>query len=84
MIYFTLISDAFFSLSLFHCSLHQPHFMYTSGGAVVKKPSANAEDEGSIPRMGRSSREGNGNPLQCSCLQNSMQRGTWKATVHRS
>jgi len=34
---------------------------------------------GLIPGSGRSPREGNGNPLQCSCLENSMERGAWKA-----
>ena len=39
-------------------------------------------DRGSVPRSGRSSGEGNGNPLQYSCLDNPMDRGAWKATVH--
>ena len=50
------------------------------GGSVVKNPLANAGDAGSIPGSGRSSR-GNGNPLQDSCLENSMDRGAWCATV---
>ena len=53
---------------------------------VVKNPSASAEDvtdESSIPESGRSPRGGHGNPLQYSCLKNSMDRGTWWATVHR-
>ena len=53
------------------------------GGSVVKNPPANAGDVGSIPGSGRSSR-GNGNPLQYSCLENSMDRGAWCATVHGS
>ena len=52
------------------------------GGSAVKKPSANAGDEGSIPRSGRSPGEGNGNPLQYSCLGNPMDRGAWWAIVH--
>ena len=40
-------------------------------------------DEGSIPGLGRSPGEGNGNPLQYSCLENSMKRGAWQATVRR-
>ena len=44
---------------------------------------ANAGDVSSIPRLGRSPGEGNGNPLQYSCLGNSMDRGTRKATVHK-
>ena len=54
-------------------------------GAVVKNPSANAGDSGdtgSIPQSGRSPEGGNGNPLQDSCLENSMDRGVWWATVH--
>ena len=39
-------------------------------------------DTGSIPGSGRSPGEGNGNPLQYSCLENSMGRGAWQATVH--
>ena len=37
---------------------------------------------GSVPGSGRSPEEGNGNPLQYSCLENSMDRGAWQATVH--
>ena len=39
-------------------------------------------DQGSIPGLGRSSGEGRGNPLQYSCLENSMDREAWRATVH--
>ena len=52
------------------------------GGSVVKNLTANAGDLGSIPGSGRSPGEGNGNPLQYSCLENSMDRGAWWATVH--
>ena len=55
------------------------------GGSVVKNPPAsagNAEDSGSIPGSGRSLGEGNGNPLQYSCLENPMDRGVWQAIVH--
>ena len=45
------------------------------GGVVVKNPPANAGDSDLIPGLGRSSGEGNGNPLQYSCLGNSMDRG---------
>ena len=51
-------------------------------GSVVKNLPANAGGSGSIPDLGRSPREGNGNPLQCSCLENPMDRGVWQATVH--
>ena len=43
---------------------------------------ANAGDSGLIPGSGRSLGEGYGNPLQYSCLENSMERGAWQATVH--
>ena len=55
------------------------------GGLAVKNPPAragDARDMGSIPQWGRSPREGNGNPLQYSCLENYMDRGAWQATVH--
>ena len=51
-----------------------------SGGSMVKNLPANVEDVGLIPGSGRSPREGNGNPLHYSCLENSMDRGTWQAT----
>ena len=47
-----------------------------------KEPTCQAEGAGSIPRSGGSPGEGNGNPLQYSCLENSMDGGTWWATVH--
>ena len=47
-----------------------------------KESACNAGDPGSIPASGRSPGEGNGNPLQYSCLENSMDRGAWWATVH--
>ena len=53
---------------------------------MVKNPTTNAGDAGdvgSIPGLGRSLRGGNGNLLQYSCLQNSMDRGAWRATFHR-
>ena len=52
------------------------------GGAVVKNSPAGAGDEGSVPGCGISTREGNGNPLQYSCLGNPINRGAWQATVH--
>ena len=51
-------------------------------GLVVKNLSANAEDVGPIPGSGKSPGEGNGNPLRYSCLENSMEREAWQATVH--
>ena len=40
-------------------------------------------DAGSIPGLGRYPGGGNGNPFQCSCLENALDRGAWRATVHR-
>ena len=50
--------------------------------SVSKESACNAEDLCLIPRLGRSPGEGNSNPLQYSCLENSMDRGAWQATVH--
>ena len=50
--------------------------------SVVKNPPVKTEDMDLIPESGRSLREGNGNPLQYSCLENPMDRGAWRATVH--
>ena len=52
------------------------------GGSDSKASAHNAGDTGSIPGSGRSSGEGNGNPLQYSCLENSMDGGAWCATDH--
>ena len=49
---------------------------------MVKNPTANGGDLGSVPGLGRSSGEGNGNPLQCSCLGNPMNRGAWQTSIH--
>ena len=49
---------------------------------LVKSPSANARDMGLILGSGRSSGGGNDNPLQYSCLENSMDREAWQATVN--
>ena len=51
-------------------------------GSVVKHPPANTGDAGSIPGLGRPPEGGHGNPLQCSYLENPMDRGAWWATVH--
>ena len=52
------------------------------GGTVVKNLLANSGDMDSIPELGRSLGEGNGNPLRYSCLENPMDRGAWGSTVH--
>ena len=49
---------------------------------MVKDPTVSAGNLGSTPGSGRSPGEGNVNPLQYCCLENSMDRGAWRATVH--
>ena len=52
------------------------------GGSEVNASACDVGDLGSIPGLGRSPGEGNGNPLQYSCLENPMDGGAWWATVH--
>ena len=52
------------------------------GGSMVKNPPANAGDTSLISGLGSSPGGGNGNPLQYSCLENSVDRGAWRATAH--
>ena len=52
------------------------------GGSEVKVSAWNAGEQSLIPGLGRSPGEGNGNPLQYSCLENAMERGAWYAIVH--
>ena len=61
-------------------------YMGFSGGSVVKNPPANAgdtRDVGAIPGFGRSPGEGNDSLLHYSCLENPVDKGSWRATVHR-
>ena len=58
------------------------HDQAIPGGSDGKASAYNAGDPGSIPGLGRSSGEGNGTPLQYSCLENPMGRGAWWATVY--
>ena len=53
-----------------------------SGGSDGKESACSVRDLGSIPGSGRSPGEEHGNALQYSCLENPMDRGAWKATVH--
>ena len=62
--------------------LHRKQWDFPSG-SDGKESICNAGDLGSIPELGRSPREGHGNPLQYSCLEHPMDRRTWRATVHR-
>ena len=58
------------------------NIMTSQVALVVQNLPANAGDTGSIPGLERSLGIGNGNPLRYSCLENSVDRGTWRVTVH--
>ena len=62
--------------------LNKHFYQRQYAGSDGKESVCNAGDLASIPGLGRSTGEGNGNPLQYSCLENSMDRGAWRATVH--
>ena len=66
-----------FLVNFLYCGLGFP------GGSEVKASACNAGDLGSIPGSGSSPGEGNGNPLQYSCLENPKDGGAWWAPVHR-
>ena len=75
-----MFNPKFVSITLFISNLIVMSF---PGGSDGKKKSAsNVGDPGSICGLGRSPGEGNGNPLQNSSLENSKDRGAWRATVH--
>ena len=66
-------------------SIYLPLVVLTAGfhgGLDGKESVCNVEDMGSIPWLGRPPGEGDGYPLQVSCLENSIDRGAWQATVH--
>ena len=86
------LSYSSFRVVLFECVVLYP-FLCTfshmiriqkgsSGGSDNKESTCNVGDLGSTPGLGRSSGEGNHNPLQYSCLENSMDKRSWQATVH--
>ena len=80
------LAGKFFTTSTIWELLENTSFKKTVA-LVVKNPPANTgdgRDAGSIPGSGRSPGVGNGNPLQYSCLENSMDRGAWWATVCKS
>ena len=62
--------------------LHSKLMLTFPGGSDSKESACHAGDLGLIPELGRSPGGGNGTPLQYSCLDNSMDRGTWWGTVH--
>ena len=62
--------------------LLSPEVLRFPGGPDGKEPACDAGDLGSLTGMRRSPGGGQGNPLQCSCLENPMDRGAWRAAVH--
>ena len=62
--------------------IHAPHAQDFPGGSDGKASAYNAGNPGLIPGLGRSPGEGNGTPLQYSCLGNPMDEGAWQATVY--
>ena len=68
--------------TLYHCTTWESHIHIYTCGSNSQESACNAGDSGVIPGLGRSQGEGNGYPLQYSCLENSMDRGAWRATVH--
>ena len=65
-------------------TLFSSHLLLEVMVQTVKNPPANSGDPGSGPGLGRPPGEGNGYPLQYSCLENPMDREAWWATVHRA
>ena len=61
---------------------HSHLVMGFPNGSVGKESACNAGEPGSVPGLRRSPEEGNGNPLQYSCLEKTMDRGAWQATAH--
>ena len=87
--FFQLFSIIMLSQDIGHSSLcytinpsHLSILYMVPRSSEVKASACNAGDLGSIPGLGRSSGEGNGNPLQYSGLKNPMEGGAWQATVH--
>ena len=76
VIIFQYVNINIFICYFVHIKLDFPH------RSVSKEPACNAGDLGSIPGSERSPGEGNSNPLQYSCLENPMDRGTWQTTIH--
>ena len=82
MKYFIFLSMIFHFLQDFYFKAKLLFSEDFPGGSDGKESTCNAEDPGVILGSGRSPGEGHGNPLQYSCLENSMDRGTWQATIH--
>ena len=79
------ISISFDSISVKNANIsNSPDVMGFPSGSDGKDSACHAGDPGSNPELGRSPGEGNGNPLQDSCLENPMDREAWRAIVHGS
>ena len=76
----TELSDSLWAQGLQHARLHCPS-LSPGGGSDGKESAWNVGDPVSVPGLERSPGEGNGNPLQYSCLENPMDRRAWRATV---
>ena len=70
---------AFWIMCTSYCAA--PNTQGLPDGSAGEESACNAGDTGSVPGSGRSPGGGNGNPLQYSCLENPMDRGSWQATV---
>ena len=70
-------------MCVFFCHYRITSSMGFLGGSDGKESACNAGEPGLIPGLARAPGEGNGYPLQYSCLENPMARGAWRATVHR-
>ena len=75
----TILESLEFTLNV--TNLHEGLHQGFPDGSAGKESACNARDLSSVPGLGRSRREGSGNPSQYSCLENSMNRGGWLATV---
>ena len=71
-----------FSIIVFYIHTYIHTYLCFPAGSDGKESAYNAGDLGSIPGLGRSPGEENGNPLQYSCLENPMDRGAWQVIVH--
>ena len=69
-------------MSIIYICIHTVGALGFRSGSDGKESTCNAGDLSLIPRSGRSPGEGNGNPLQYSCLENPMDQGAWQAIVH--
>ena len=76
--------DGIIDIFLMDINMAPKSFKSFPGGSDSKESDCNAGDLGSFPGLERYPAEGNGNPLQYSCLENSMDRGAWQATVHEA